>query len=130
MGLMRKAAILFFALLASGCVSTEMKSFVGKDIREVILVNGPPINAMDMGDGVRAFQFKWGGGSFTVPQTSRTSGNVTMIGNTAWLDSTTITTGGGTFRSDGCIISYLTKWDKAREGWIVTGYRYPKQLVC
>jgi hypothetical protein len=127
---MRNLISFLFFVLVTGCVSTEMKSYIGKDIREVILVNGPPFNAMDMGDEVRAFQFRWGGGSFTVPQTTRTTGNVTFYGNSAWLNARSITTGGNTFHSEGCIISYLTEWSARSEGWIVTDYRYPKQLVC
>ncbi|SRR5690554_419607 len=127
---MRHLIVVLLIALAAGCVSTEMKSYMGKDIREVILVSGPPINALDMGNGVRAFQFKWGGGSFTVPQTTQTTGNVTSYGNSAWLNATSITTGGGTFHSEGCVISYLTEWNEKTEGWVVTGYRYPKQLVC
>ena len=127
---MRHLLVLLLATVLVGCVSTEMKSYVGKDIREVILVNGQPIAAMDMGNGVRAFQFKWGGGTFTVPQTTHTTGQVTSYGNSAWLNATSITTGGGTFHSEGCVISYLTEWDEKTQGWIVHGYRYPKQLVC
>ncbi|WP_372376335.1 hypothetical protein ACDI35_08680 [Xanthomonas axonopodis pv. cajani] len=78
----RLIAIAFVAFLA-GCASTEMKQYVGKDIREVILVNGPPINELDMEDGVRAFQFKWGGGTVALPQTSQTTGQVSSVGSTA-----------------------------------------------
>ncbi len=127
---MRNLMLSLFFVLVTGCVSTEMKSYMGKDIREVMLVNGPPISAMDMGGGVRAFQFKWGGGSFTVPQTTHTTGSVTSYGNSAWLNATSITTGGGTIYSEGCVISYLAEWSNTTEGWIVTDYRYPKQLVC
>ena len=35
-----------------------MQGFVGKDIRQVVLDYGTPINAMDMGNGTRAFQWK------------------------------------------------------------------------
>ncbi|MFC7459476.1 hypothetical protein [Hydrogenophaga defluvii] len=121
-----------FALLAllAGCVSTEMKGYMGKDIREVVLVNGPPINELDMGGGVRAFQFKWGGGTIVVPQTSRTTGQVNTYGNTAVVNATTTTTGGQVIHNEGCTISYLTKWSEERQGWVIFDYRYPKQLVC
>lgn len=125
-----KLLLALMAIFTIGCVSTEMKSYVGKDIREVILVNGPPFNAIDMGGGVRAFQFKWGGGTYTIPQTTRTTGEINSYGNNTWLNSTSITTGGGTFHSEGCVISYLTEWSAQTQGWIVTGYRYPKQLFC
>ena len=117
-------------LMLVGCASTHMKQYMGKDIREVILDSGPPINAMDMENGVRVFQFRWGGGSFTVPQTTTTTGTVTGYGNTAWLNSSSITHGGGTYTSEGCVITYMTTWSEARKTWVVTSYRFPKQLVC
>lgn len=127
---MRQLFSLLLAIFTAGCVSTEMKSYMGKDVREAILVSGQPLAAIDMGNGVRAFQFKWGGGTFILPQTTHTTGQVTSYGNSAWLNATSITTGGGTFHSEGCVISYLTEWNERTQGWIVTGYRYPKQLVC
>ena len=48
-------------IFLAGCASTEMKSYIGQDIREVILTNGQPIGAIEMGNGTRAFQFMWGG---------------------------------------------------------------------
>jgi len=56
---MRTILAVVLLLLLSGCVSTHMKQYMGMDIREVILDSGPPLNAMDMGGGVRAFQFRW-----------------------------------------------------------------------
>lgn len=66
--------------LLSGCASTHMAQYVDKDIREVILDSGPPINVMDMGQGVRAFQFRWGGGTFVVPQLPTATGRAAVIG--------------------------------------------------
>jgi len=127
---MRTTLLAMILALLCGCVSTHMKQYVGKDIREVILDSGPPINAMDMGDGVRAFQFRWGGGTYSVPQTTTTNGTVSIYGNTAWLNSSSITSGGGTFHSEGCLISYLTTWSDSHQSWIVSSIRYPKRLVC
>lgn len=118
------------AILIIGCASTHMKQYLGKDIREVIIDSGPPINAFDMGDGRRAFQFRWGGGSFVVPQTTTASGSVTSIGNSAWYSGSAISTGGGVITSEGCIITYFARWNKNRKTWIVIDYRFPKQLVC
>ena len=41
-------------LIISGCVSQVMKQYVGKDIREVYMEHGKPINEFDMADGRRA----------------------------------------------------------------------------
>ncbi|KQY54397.1 hypothetical protein [Lysobacter sp. Root494] len=122
---MRFVLALLVAVLV-GCVSTEMKSYVGQDIREVMLVSGQPIAAMDMGNGVRAFQFMWGGSSKTAVTTSSNS----QVDSTGWLGRTAITSNGSAMISNGCVISYLTEWNESRQGWVVTGYRYPKQLVC
>ena len=127
---MKVAFIALLSVLLLGCVSTHMKQYLGKDIREVVLDSGPPLNAMDMEGGVRAFQFRWGGGTYRVPTTTTTTGSVSTSGNSAWFNSTSITSGGGVVHSRGCLISYLTEWDDVRETWIVRDIRYPKRLVC
>jgi hypothetical protein len=125
-----KPAVLSTAIALAGCASTHMQRYVGQDIREVILDSGPPVGQMDMGNGVRAFQFMWGGGTFAVPQTTRTVGTVTAYGNTAQLNAATVTSGGGVVSSEGCMLTYMTKWDEAQKTWIVSSYRMPRQLVC
>ena len=127
---MRVTFIAVLLVILSGCVSNHMKQYIGRDIREVILDDGPPINAMDMSNGVRAFQFRIGGGTYSPPSTTTTNGTFTGYGNSAWLNATSITTGGGTYHSEGCLVSYMTTWDKSRQTWIVNGIRYPKGLVC
>jgi hypothetical protein len=126
----RLAVVVLVAVAAIGCASTHMKQYLGKDIREVVLDSGPPINAFDMSDGTRAFQFRWGGGTYVIPQTTTTTGSVTAVGNSAWFQSQSIATGGGVVTSEGCVITYLARWDQQRQSWIVSNYRYPKGLVC
>lgn len=127
---MRTTVLVFLICSLIGCASTHMQQYMGKDIREVILDSGSPINALDMGNGVRAFQFRWGGGTFSIPQTTTTTGTVTSYGNTAWLNSSSITSAGGTFTSEGCVITYMATWSESTQTWIVSSYRIPKQLVC
>lgn len=124
--------ILFVLLSAAmvGCVSSHMKKYIDRDIRDVMLDSGPPINAFDMPDSTRAFQFRWGGGSFALPQTTSTSGTVTAIGNSAWFQSQSISSGGTIASSEGCVITYFAKWNDGIKSWVVVSYRYPKQLVC
>jgi hypothetical protein len=130
----RNTIITLLAIVALGglsaCASTHMKQYMGQDIQEVMIYSGPPINAFDMSDGRRAFQFRWGGGTFTTPQTTTTTGNASLIGNSAWFQANSITSGGNTVTSKGCIITYLTHWDTDRNTWIVSEYRIPKQLLC
>ena len=128
---MPKLTVLALAAVAIlGCASTHMKQYLGKDIREVVIDSGPPINAFDMGDGTRAFQFKWGGGTYVVPQSTTTTGSVTAVGNSAWYQSHSISTGGGVVTSEGCVITYFATWHQQKDSWIVSNYRVPKQLVC
>ena len=84
----------------------------------------------DLPDGRRAFQYFWGGGTYQIPKTATTQGQVTMIGSTAWYSEQKIESGGQVIESNGCRITYLTKWDTVRKGWIVMEITYPKRLVC
>lgn len=113
----------------AGCASTEMKSYIGQDIREVILTNGQPIGAIDMGNGTRAFQFMWGG-STTITASSQSTTNVNLIGNDAWFRKGEITSSGNALISNGCVVAYLTHWDEQQQSWIIYDYRIPKKIVC
>ena len=121
--------VIVLAFLA-GCASTHMKQYIGKDVREVIIENGPPIYAFDMGDGRRAFQFRWGGGSFVIPQRTTVTGSSTAVGGSGWYSGSAITSGGGVITSEGCVLTYFARWNEVKNAWIVTEYRVPKQLVC
>ena len=113
----------------AGCASTEMKSYIGQDIREVILTNGQPIGAIDMGNGTRAFQFMWGG-TTTITASSQSTTNVNLIGNDAWFRKGEITSSGNASISNGCVVAYLTRWDEQQQSWIIYDYRIPKKIVC
>ncbi len=130
----KKVNITFLVILvlsiAAGCASTHMNQYLGQDIQEVMIDSGAPINAFDMSDGRRAFQFRWGGGTFVTPQTTTITGNASAIGNTAWYEGTAITSGGNVITSEGCIITYLTRWSSDRNAWVVTENRFPKRLLC
>ena len=94
---------LALAILLAGCVSTYMKQFVGKDIHEVMIADGPPIHSFDLPDGRRAFQWRMGAGSAT-----------------PFL--------GTVYYSEGCVVTYIAK--KQGEAWIVEDINYPDRLVC
>lgn len=128
--MIKQLTIIFLLGILGACASTHMKQYVGLDIRYVILDSGPPIYAFDMPDDTRAFQFRWGGGTFVVPQSTTTTGNVTSVGNSAWFQQQSITTGGGVVTSEGCVITYFSRWNEEKRGWIVESFRVPKQLVC
>jgi hypothetical protein len=124
-----RSLVLLGCLILPACASTEMRSYVGQDIREVILVNGPPVNALDMGNGVRAFQFMWGGASKTAVA-SHSSTQVSPGDAAQWLRRGAIETSSSTMISSGCVVSYLATWNDQRQSWVVNEYRYPKQLMC
>ena len=134
MGVYKKNITTFLVMIVlsivAGCASTHMEQYLGQDIQEVMIDSGAPINAFDMSDGRRAFQFRWGGGTFVTPQTTTITGNASAIGNTAWYEGTAITSGGNTVTSEGCTITYLTAWNSDRNAWVVTENRVPKQLLC
>ena len=120
-----RAIILIFSIVMSGCASTEMKSYIGKDIREVVLTNGQPLGALDMGNGVRAFQFIWGGTTTTAVRAQ-----TEIQGNSEWFGKADIRSSGSALMSNGCIVAYLTRYDDSRKGWIIFDYRIPQKLVC
>jgi len=123
---MKRLVLVVAVLMLAACVSTHMKQFVGKDIREVMVADGPPTNQFDMGDGRRAFQWYIGGGTYVMPQT--TTGTVTNIGNQAFVNATT--TGGHVVSSAGCLVTYFARYDAAKNAWIVREFSYPDRLVC
>lgn len=127
---MKKIGFLTLILFLTSCVSSHMAKYVGEDIREVIIDSGNPVNAFDMPDGERAFQFYWGGGTYQSPHITSTVGLLTLSGNTAWTTATSITTGGYLVDNKGCLITYIAIWNEAKNGWIVKDTRYPKRTVC
>ncbi len=122
--------IFFAALMLSGCVSTHMKAFIGKDIREVMLTDGPPINVFDLSESRRVFQYRFGGGTFVTPQVSNTAASAAVVGNSVWLDQKTITHPAAIVESEGCLISYIAEHSQQKSSWIVVDIRYPKRMVC
>lgn len=121
---MRKLLFVAAAVILAACVSTEMKGYVGKDVSEVFMAYGQPENVIDLPDGRRAWQFRWGGGSGVIPGRSQTT--VQAIGNTAV--ATTTATPATIVHSEGCLITYIGT--RSANSWTITDIRVPKQLVC
>lgn len=114
-------------LFLSGCASQIMKSYVSKDVREIMLDYGPPANAFDMGDGRRAFQWVMSS-SYTMPTYANTTGSVSAYGNTAWVNSNTTISGGQQINSR-CAYTLFALWDQQRNGWVVSDFKKPN-LMC
>lgn len=121
---MRRLVLIAAASLSTGCVSTEMKSYVGKDVSEVLMTYGQPENVIDLPDGRRAWQFRWGGGSGVIPGRSQTT--VQAIGTTAVATTTAMPA--TVVHSEGCLITYIGT--RSGNSWTITDIRVPKQLVC
>jgi hypothetical protein len=112
------------ALMLAACVADTMRSYVGQDIRTVMLAYGPPANEIDLGGGARAFQ--WSKISVdTTPPSAVTSTEKDRKGRKI----TQTEYGGGTQTVTNCLYTFLTARDPQRDGWIVTGFRQPS-LDC
>lgn len=103
------ALILTLSLLIAGCASSVMKQYMGKDIREVFVEHGKPVNEFVMADGRRVFQFNWGESSAGSPLGMK---------------------GGCLLMKGGCLLSYFTERDEPNDRWVVVEYRYPDRMFC
>lgn len=92
--------------------------------------DGEPVNVFDYGAGRRVFQFRMGGGSFVIPGQYQSSTSSYLIGSAVYSRSTGTATPAQVIESQGCLVSYITDWVDARDGWIVSDIRYPDRLVC
>ena len=110
------------ALALSACASQIMRGYVGKPLQEVMLDYGPPVNAMDMPDGTRAFQ--WAISSAFVTPTHVTS-TTTPAGN-MWLTNTQIT--GGQLITNSCVYTMFARWSEEQRTWVFTDFRRPSAL--
>ena len=123
-----KILLWFCVLLFAGCASQIMSKYIGQDIRKVAINYGPPTNSFDLGDGRRVFQWI-STTNLTIPGTVQTTGTVTAIGNTEWLNSnSTITSPPSLIQMDVC--TYIAIWDEAQNAWIVSEVRIPRGLVA
>jgi hypothetical protein len=117
--------LLVVAFGLAACVSQEMAGYVGKDITEVFITQGRPVDEFDLPDGNRAFQFYLGGGAIPIPSTSTTT--ITVVGNQAIANSQGFN--GGVAYSKGCLVTYIGTPNE-RKSWTVTAYHYPDRLLC
>lgn len=122
--------IILVSVLICGCASQIMQSYIGKDLREVMLDYGEPENAFDMGDGRRAFQWVIRS-SYTTPVTVTTNGtvstNVSAYRSKSWVNSNTTISGGQTIESE-CAYTLFAVWNTSTNSWVVTDYRKPKTM--
>src|ERR1700733_4258195 len=114
-----------FALAASvatallvGCVADTMRSYVGRDIREVELSYGPAVNQIDLGNGTRAFQWL----KVSVDTTPVSAVSTTDKDRKGRKTTQTQFIGGDTTVTR-CLYTFITA--QRGDGWVVTGIREP-----
>jgi hypothetical protein len=112
------------AVLIAGCVSTQMRGYVGRDITEAMLAYGQPVQTLDLPDGRRAFQFRYGGGTAIIP--AQGYARATTAANTTSVSSTS--TPAVLVDRPGCLLTFIAK--PAGSSWTVVETRTPKELVC
>lgn len=117
-------------LLLSSCSSTNrsadtMKSFIGKDIREVILAKGEATRTVNMQGGVKAYQWVKSR-SLKNPSVIQSTGNITASPYNANINQNTIISGGSTINQT-CRYTLLTKYDKKLNSWIVDSFKEPER---
>ena len=120
-----------FALAASvatallvGCVADTMRSYVGQDIRAVELTYGPPINQIDLGNGIRAFQW-----SKVSVDTTPVSAVTTTDKDKKGRKTTDTQFVGGEQTVTRCVYTFIAARNPQANSWIVTGIREPS-LDC
>jgi len=135
-----KITLIVSLLLLSGCASKIMQGYIGQDVREVVLEHGTPINAMDMGNGIRAFQWSKTNYTYTTPTYIDTTSNGNINGSlrntgystnfnmNTYVNTNTVITHSQTINLT-CLYTLFARWDKGRRGWIVKSFKKPK-LLC
>lgn len=116
--------VAIIALALSGCASQIMKGYVGQPLQMAMVDHGPPVNAFDMPDGTRAFQWVKKR-SFVMPVSSYQSGNASVVGNTVWWTQNTRISGGQPIHSE-CAYTMFARWDEGANAWMLTGFQKPR----
>lgn len=118
---MKALPIIVFMLL-SACASEMMKTYLGKDISEVVMDQGPPAGVMDLPNGRRAFIWTR---TETIVAPTYTSINASQSGR--WLAGTATTTGGHVSSWD-CVYTFIGQPNRTG-GYTVVDFRKPS-LAC
>jgi hypothetical protein len=117
-------AICASMILLAACVADTMRSYVGQDIKAVELAYGPPVNQIDLGNGIRAFQWS----KISVDNTPASAVTTTEKDKRGRRTTRTQFVGGDQTVTN-CLYTFLAAWSPQRSGWIVTGFRQPS-LNC
>jgi len=111
----------------SGCAQRAMKSYIGHNVADVTLDYGQPVNAFDLPDGRRAFQWRLGF-KHVKPSYANGRGPVMRYGEMTWTSTHTPIYGGQSLPGE-CIYTLFATWHDGGPGWTVTDMRKPP-YVC
>ena len=124
MNISQKFAAIWLSTILTGCASQIMSGYLGEPVQMAMLDYGPPLNAFDLPDGTRAFQWVLTH-TYVTPTTISQSGNVrATAGNANWISKTKIS--GGQPISTTCAYTMLARWDEDRTAWIFYDFRKPR----
>ena len=125
--------------LLSGCATTHMQSYLGKDMQEVIADSGPPAKEITVSQTRRAFQYNWDYNAFNPGPNSykleppgkhsQTAPKGFTIQHGYLIPNMDMMVGHATLRPD-CAITYIAEWDDTQQKWIVVDYRGKNNLAC
>jgi len=119
-------ALLLVCVALSGCSTRTMKSYIGHNITDVTLDYGQPVNAFDMPDGRRGFQWRLGF-KHVAPSYANSRGPVMRYGEMTWISSHTPIYGGQPITGE-CVYTLFAIWHDAAAGWIVRDMRKPAYM--
>ncbi|WP_100657440.1 hypothetical protein [Alteromonas flava] len=115
--------VVFLVLGLTGCMSNTLQSYVGKDIREVMVEMGPPDNAFDISDSRRAFQWVQNR-EYSEPVTITTTEAKTKGKHVDWVSSVSTISGGRTVSAP-CHYTVFARWNGPSSAWIVDDFKRP-----
>jgi hypothetical protein len=122
---------MFAALVLSSCASGIMKGYVGKTVADVVLDYGPPATAFDVDSKQRAFVWTIRQ-NYVIPGNTFATGNVNVIGHTAFYSTNMISTPAVAGVSECNYALFAERLPGAPDGpaaWRVVGFK-PPRLSC
>jgi hypothetical protein len=149
---MKKLIVVLCLVIVSGCAvnTNRLKGYIGQGIRQVMIDYGRPVNVIDMGGGVRAYQFTESN-TRVLPKQETVRTNSTTYGNTRTNGNLFGSSGNGTFNSSGrgsastnttqtyvtterinfdCTYTLMTAFARSTGNWVVTEVKSPTGLRC
>jgi len=93
------------ALLVTGCASQFATSYLGKDSVALELENGKPVDVVELPNGMRSYQYYWGGEGVVIPGAG-------VAGN----------------GFPGCLINFIA--ERRGDSWVVVDTKWPDRLIC